>query len=62
MNYTDKQMEILQRLNSLIDETGSQNKVAQMIGVSASVISSVRKGDYAGNTMQYSRKSPSISE
>lgn len=50
INYTDKQMEILQRLNSLIDETGSQNKVAQMIGVSASVISSVRKGDYAGNT------------
>lgn len=50
MEYTERQYEILNKLNNLIAETGSQSKTASLVGISASAISCIRKGEYAGNT------------
>ncbi len=49
MNYTEIQMNILGKLDEFIEETGSQNKAAQIIGISSSAISKIRKGEYGGN-------------
>ena len=49
MNYTDYQINILGKLETLIEETGSQNKAAQLIGISAAAVSGLRKGEYGGN-------------
>ncbi len=49
MNYTENQLKILEKLENLIEEAGSQNKAAQLIGISASAVSGIRKGEYTGN-------------
>lgn len=49
MSYTENQNDILNKLECLIDNVGSQNKAAQLIGISASAISGIRKGEYNGN-------------
>ncbi|MCC8069033.1 MAG: AAA family ATPase [Ruminococcus sp.] len=47
--YNKKQSEILQKLESFIQEQGSQNKASKMLGFSTSTISMIRKGTYEGN-------------
>lgn len=55
MDYTEFQINILEKLNALISET-SQAKAAQLTGISASAISTLRKGEYKGSTETVFRK------
>ena len=48
--YTSRQRLALEELEALIERNGgSQNKVAQLIGISGAVLSQLRKGSYPGN-------------
>ena len=49
MNFTEEQLQALKLVDELKEETGSYNKACQKIGISASALSSIRKGDYKGN-------------
>ncbi len=47
--YNDKQKWALERLNELIQKIGSQNKVAELVGIKAAVLSPLRTGKYLGD-------------
>lgn len=54
--YTDEQQRIIDRLNEFIDEQPSQNKAAELLGISASILTSLRKGTYKGTVDKYFNK------
>ncbi len=47
--YTPEQNALLERVNALAEQEGSQNKACQLIGVSAAVISSIKNQKYKGD-------------
>lgn len=49
MEYTKFQKQILDRLESFVQEQGSQTKASKILGFSTSTISTLRKGTYDGN-------------
>ena len=50
MKYTKEQKEdILARIEDLAQEVGSINKVCRLTGVSAAIMSGIRKGTYSGD-------------
>ena len=54
--YTDEQQRIIDRLNEFIEEQPSQNKAAELLGISASILTSLRKGTYKGTVDKYFNK------
>lgn len=51
--YTQEQAEIIREFERSIPSAGSASKAAEKIGISSSIISSLRKGSYKGNTEKY---------
>lgn len=49
MEYTENQKLTLSKLERLIEEQGSQASASSVLGITPSVISSLRKGNYTGN-------------
>jgi DNA transposition AAA+ family ATPase len=49
IRYTDEQEWALKQFDTLAQKVGSQNKACAMIGVSAAVMSTLKKGIYAGD-------------
>lgn len=49
MKYNDKQSWALEQFDKLAEREGSQNKAAQLVGVSLSIISGLKTGNYKGN-------------
>lgn len=47
--YTQEQIELLNRVNSLAEQAGSQNKACELLGISAAVMSSIRNEKYKGD-------------
>lgn len=54
--YNEEQQHIIDRLNEFIEEKGSQNKAAEQLGISAAILTPLKKGTYAGNTDTYFKK------
>ena len=42
--YTDEQQRIIDRLNEFIGEQPSQNEAAKLLGISAPILTNLRKG------------------
>lgn len=54
--YNEEEQRIISRLDEFIAEKGSQNKAAELIGISAAILTPLRKGTYKGNTQEYLKK------
>lgn len=54
--YTEEQQQIINRLNDFIDEKGSQNEAAKLLGISAAILTPLKKGTYKGDTNGYLNK------
>lgn len=54
--YTAEQQRIIDRLNEFIDEQPSQNKAAELLGISAPILTNLRKGTYTGTVDKYMNK------
>lgn len=54
--YTEEQQKIINRLNEFISQYPSQNAAAEVIGISASILSALRNGTYKGETNTYLKK------
>ena len=49
MTCNDKQSWALEQFDHLAEREGSQNKAAQLVGVSLSIVSGLKTGNYKGN-------------
>lgn len=49
MDFNEKRQIALERFSALAESCGSANKAAELIGVSASVMSAIKSGSYKGN-------------
>ena len=49
--YTSEQQKIIDKLNAFIAENPSQNAVAEKLGISAAILTPLRKGTYAGDVI-----------
>ena len=51
--YTSEQQKIIDKLNAFIAENPSQNAAAEKLGISAAILTPLRKGTYAGDVDKY---------
>lgn len=54
--YNNEQQRIIDRLNEFIAEQPSQNAAASMLGISAAILTPLRKGTYNGDADKYLKK------
>lgn len=54
--YTDEQQRIIDRLNEFIGEQPSQNEAAKLLGISAPILTNLRKGTYTGTVDKFMNK------
>lgn len=54
--YKEEQQRIIDRLNQFIDEQPTQNEAAKILGISAQILTPLRKGTYTGTVDKYLNK------
>ena len=54
--YNERQQVIIDRLNVFIAECGTQNKAAELLGISSAILTPLRKGTYPGDIDKHLEK------